>query len=81
MSFLLSRLILPSSSLLATRNRGISQAEKPRVMRLRAVIHADEVYYDGKKALWREPGRGVPADRGREVPDDRELPARHLQSG
>jgi class 3 adenylate cyclase len=45
--FLLSRLMPALARLLATRNSGISPAEKPRIMRLRAVIHAGDVHYDG----------------------------------
>jgi hypothetical protein len=45
--FLLSRLMPALASLLAARNNGISPAEKPRIMRLRAVVHAGEVHYDG----------------------------------
>jgi hypothetical protein len=46
--FLLSRLTPALASLLVTRNSGISLAEKPRIMRLRAVVHAGEVHSDGK---------------------------------
>jgi hypothetical protein len=46
--FLLSRLMPALADLLVTRNSGISPAEKPRVMRLRAVVHSGEVHYDGK---------------------------------
>jgi hypothetical protein len=45
---LLSRLMPALASLLAARNDGISPAEKPRIMRLRAVVHAGEVHYDGR---------------------------------
>lgn len=45
---LLSCLIPALASLLAARNNGIPLAEQPRVLRLRAVIHAGEVHYDGK---------------------------------
>jgi len=44
---LLSRLIPALASLLVAYNSGISPADQPRVMRLRAVIHAGEVHYDG----------------------------------
>ena len=44
---LLSRLIPILASLLAARNSGISPGP-PRVLRLRAVIHAGEVHYDEK---------------------------------
>ena len=43
---LLSRLIPILASLLAAHNSGISPADQPRVLRLRAVIHAGEVHYD-----------------------------------
>jgi hypothetical protein len=46
--FLFSRLIPALVTLLVAHNNGISPAEHPRVMRLRAVIHAGEVHYDGK---------------------------------
>jgi len=46
--FLLSRLMPALASLLAARNSGISPAEIPRIMRLRAVVHAGDVHYDGK---------------------------------
>jgi hypothetical protein len=46
--FLLSRLMPALASLLIARNSGISPAEKPRIMRLRAVVHAGDVHYDGK---------------------------------
>jgi hypothetical protein len=45
---LLSRLMPALASLLAAHNSSISPAEQPRVLRLRAVIHAGEVHYDGK---------------------------------
>lgn len=45
---LLSRLVPALASLLATYNSGIPLAEEPRVLRLRAVVHAGEVHYDGK---------------------------------
>lgn len=45
---LLSRLIPALASLLAAHNSSISPAEQPRMLRLRAVIHAGEVHYDGK---------------------------------
>lgn len=45
---LLSRLIPALAGLLAARNSGISPAEQSRVMRLRAVVHAGEVLYDGR---------------------------------
>jgi hypothetical protein len=45
---LLSRLIPALAGLLVAHNRGISLAEQPRILRLRAVIHAGEVHYDGK---------------------------------
>jgi class 3 adenylate cyclase len=45
---LLSRLIPALARLLAAHNSGIPLAEQPRVLRLRAVIHAGEVHYDGK---------------------------------
>jgi hypothetical protein len=45
---LLSRLIPVLASLLAAHNSGISAADQPRVLRLRAVIHAGEVHYDEK---------------------------------
>ena len=43
---LLSRLIPSLASLLVAHNSGISPADQPRMMRLRAVIHAGEVHYD-----------------------------------
>lgn len=46
--FLLSRLIPAIASLLSARNSGISPADKPRILRLRAVVHAGEVHHDGK---------------------------------
>ena len=45
---LLSRLIPILASLLVAHNSGISLADQPRVLRLRAVIHAGEVHYDEK---------------------------------
>ena len=45
--FLLSRLIPAMTELLVAYNSGISPAEQPRVMRLRSVLHAGEVHYDG----------------------------------
>jgi hypothetical protein len=45
---LLSRLIPILASLLAAHNSGISPADQPRMLRLRAVIHAGEVHYDEK---------------------------------
>lgn len=45
---LLSRLVPALGSLLAAHNSGISPAEQPRILRLRAVIHAGEVHNDGK---------------------------------
>jgi class 3 adenylate cyclase len=45
---LLSCLIPALASLLAAYNDGIPLAERPRVLRLRAVFHAGEVHYDGK---------------------------------
>ena len=45
---LLSCLIPALAKLLAAHNSGIPLAEQPRVLRLRAVIHAGEVHYDGK---------------------------------
>jgi hypothetical protein len=44
----LSRLIPALSSLLVAHNNGISPADQPRILRLRAVIHAGEVHCDGK---------------------------------
>lgn len=46
--FLLSRLMPALASLLDAYNSDISPAEQPRMLRLRAVIHAGEVHYDGK---------------------------------
>jgi class 3 adenylate cyclase len=43
---LLSRLIPILASLLAAHNSGISPSDQPRMLRLRAVIHAGEVHYD-----------------------------------
>ncbi len=45
---LLSRLMPALASLLTAHNSGISPAEQPRILRLRAVIHAGEVHNDGK---------------------------------
>jgi hypothetical protein len=45
---LLSRLVPVLASLLVAHNSGISPADQPRVLRLRAVIHAGEVHYDEK---------------------------------
>lgn len=45
---LLSHLIPALARLLAAYNSGISPADHPRILRLRAVIHAGEVLYDGK---------------------------------
>jgi hypothetical protein len=45
---LLSRLIPILASLLFARNSSIPLADQPRVLRLRAVIHAGEVHYDEK---------------------------------
>jgi hypothetical protein len=45
---LLSRLIPALTGLLAARNSSISPAEQQRIMRLRAVVHAGEVLYDGR---------------------------------
>ncbi len=45
---LLSRLIPALAGLLVSHNGSISPAEQPRMLRLRAVIHAGEVHYDGK---------------------------------
>jgi class 3 adenylate cyclase len=45
---LLSCLIPALAGLLAVHNSAIPQAEQPRILRLRAVIHAGEVHYDGK---------------------------------
>jgi class 3 adenylate cyclase len=44
---LLSRLIPALAKLLAAHNKSISAEEQARVLRLRAVIHAGEVHYDG----------------------------------
>ncbi len=46
--FLLSRLMPALARLLDAYNSDISPADQPRMMRLRAVIHAGEVHYDGK---------------------------------
>ena len=45
---LLSCLMPALARLLAAHNSGIPLTEQPRVLRLRAVIHAGEVHYDGK---------------------------------
>jgi len=45
--FLLSRLIPALASLLSAHNNAISPAEEPRILRLRAVVHAGEVHRDG----------------------------------
>lgn len=45
---LLSCLIPTLARLLSAYNSGIPLAEAPRILRLRAVIHAGEVHYDGK---------------------------------
>jgi class 3 adenylate cyclase len=45
---LLSRLIPALAALLAAYNSSIPPTEQPRMLRLRAVIHAGEVHYDGK---------------------------------
>jgi class 3 adenylate cyclase len=45
---LLSCLIPALASLLATHNSRIPLADQPRMLRLRAVIHAGEVHHDGK---------------------------------
>ncbi len=45
---LLSHLIPALARLLAAYNSSISPADQPRILRLRAVIHAGEVLYDGK---------------------------------
>ena len=45
---LLSHLIPALARLLAAYNSTISPADQPRILRLRAVIHAGEVLYDGK---------------------------------
>jgi hypothetical protein len=46
--FLFSRLIPALVSLLSAYNSGIPVAEQPRMLRLRAVVHAGEVHHDGK---------------------------------
>lgn len=46
--FLLSRLMPALASLLDGYNSGISPDQQARMLRLRAVIHAGEVHYDGK---------------------------------
>jgi hypothetical protein len=45
---LLSRLIPALGRLLVAHNSHISPADQPRMLRLRVVIHAGEVHYDGK---------------------------------
>ena len=45
---LLSRLIPALAGLLAAYNGSVSPADQPHKLRLRAVIHAGEVHYDGK---------------------------------
>jgi class 3 adenylate cyclase len=45
---LLSRLIPALAGLLAAYNSSVSPADQPHKLRLRAVIHAGEVHYDGK---------------------------------
>jgi class 3 adenylate cyclase len=45
---LLSRLIPTLADLLVLHNNGIPLAEYPRILRLRAVVHAGEVHHDGK---------------------------------
>ena len=45
---LLSHLIPSLARLLAAYNSSISQADQPRILRVRAVIHAGEVLCDGK---------------------------------
>ena len=45
---LLSCVVPALARLLAAHNSGVPLAEQPRVLRLRAVIHAGEVHYDGK---------------------------------
>ncbi len=44
---LLTRLIPALVDLLEAHNNGISPAEQPRMLRLRAVLHAGEVHHDG----------------------------------
>jgi len=44
--FLITRLLPALANLLTARNNAISPAEKPRIMRLRAVVHAGEVHHD-----------------------------------
>ena len=46
--FLVSRLIPALANLLAAHNSGVPPTEQARILRLRAVIHAGEVHYDGK---------------------------------
>jgi hypothetical protein len=45
---LLSRLIPALAGLLAAYNNGVPPIEQPRMLRLRAVVHAGEVHCDGK---------------------------------
>lgn len=45
---LLSRLMPALARALVAHNSGISLDDKPRILRLRAVVHAGEVHYDGK---------------------------------
>jgi class 3 adenylate cyclase len=45
---LLSRLMPALARALVAHNSGISLDDQPRILRLRAVIHAGEVHYDGK---------------------------------
>jgi class 3 adenylate cyclase len=45
---LLSCLIPALARLLAAHNGGVPVNEQPRILRLRAVLHAGEVHYDGK---------------------------------
>jgi hypothetical protein len=45
---LLSRLMPALASLLAAYNSSVSPDEQPRILRLRAVVHAGEVHCDGK---------------------------------
>lgn len=45
---LLSRLMPALARALVAHNSGISLDDQPRMLRLRAVIHAGEVHYDGK---------------------------------
>jgi hypothetical protein len=46
--FLLSRLIPALARLLVAHNSGVPVDDQSRVLRLRAVVHAGEVHYDGK---------------------------------